>query len=457
MSKTIGSLQRVAVLEVQQDEGSPNDEVSVNSDGGGIRKALEISDDSCPPWPPPRILPQLTTPVPLPDHPSTAAQTEIQAATKVTCILHVSFNPGNSTTHHDSVKFCDSAPVLPSLRAQLQALEICADSVCFTALESRAYAEENPESGQQVNLHGNDGDTIPPPAAPIRPPIRPPLDPVHELDKLSLSDGADNEIITIATGRWGRRDVPLATHQAGLIYHKCSDLEKDSRSRVIFAPMLIRSWKSQVSLPRNASFTTTSGASDAVLANDRDLENVNPSGKAQRQKDTEGHSSKQDNLAVTAVALQDHMLHDLQLRNLSIADHSKTKDKCTNVHSWTENRSKSLKRNTKAIIDTGLKKTTQGPKAEDPEKEYVLDPKPPPLTLAQKLGLFEPPPLPLSSDEWEKVKQRSFLQGESMQPCPTCKEEFELRPQVFSVSLDKQARGAFSSAAFMFPCVPQGE
>lgn len=97
---------------------------------------------------------------------------------------------------------------------------------------------------------------IRPPSAPIRTPIRPPLDPVHELDKLSLSDGADNEIITIATGRWGRwgrRDVPLATHQAGLIYHKCSDLEKDSRSRVIFAPMLIRSWKSQVSLPRNAS------------------------------------------------------------------------------------------------------------------------------------------------------------------------------------------------------------
>ncbi|KAB0397635.1 hypothetical protein E2I00_015987, partial [Balaenoptera physalus] len=148
-----------------------------------------------------------------------------------------------------------------------------------------------------------------------------------------------------------------------------------------------------------------------------------------------GHSSKQDNLAVTAVALQDHILHDLQLRNLSVTDHSKTKDKCTNVHSWTENRSKSLKRNTKAIIDTGLKKTTQGPTVEDPEKEYVLDPKPPPLTLAQKLGLFEPPPLPLSSDEWEKVKQRSVLQGASMQPCPICKEEFELGPQVFSVLL----------------------
>ncbi|XP_045877199.1 RING finger protein 32 isoform X6 [Meles meles] len=105
-------------------------------------------------------------------------------------------------------------------------------------------------------------------------------------------------------------------------------------------------------------------------------------------------------------------------------DHSKTKVQKR------ENRSKSLKRNTKAIIDTGLKKTIQGPKVEDPEKEYVLDPKPPPLTLAQKLGLFEPPPPPLSSEEWEKVKQRSILQGDSVQPCPICKEEFELRPQV---------------------------
>ncbi|XP_072619352.1 RING finger protein 32 isoform X2 [Vulpes vulpes] len=137
-----------------------------------------------------------------------------------------------------------------------------------------------------------------------------------------------------------------------------------------------------------------------------------------------GHSSKRGNLAVTAVALQDHILHDLQLRNLSTADHSKTKAQKR------ESRSKSLKGNTKAIIDTGLKTTLQDPKVEDPEKEYVLDPKPPPLTLAQKLGLFEPPPPLLSSDEWEKVKQRSILQGDSMQPCPICKEEFELRPQV---------------------------
>uniref|UniRef100_A0A2K6PNY2 Ring finger protein 32 n=1 Tax=Rhinopithecus roxellana TaxID=61622 RepID=A0A2K6PNY2_RHIRO len=135
-----------------------------------------------------------------------------------------------------------------------------------------------------------------------------------------------------------------------------------------------------------------------------------------------GHSSKKENLAVNAVALQDHILHDLQLRNLSVADHSKTQVQ--------KKENTSLQRETKAVIDTGLKKTTQCPKLEDSEKEYVLDPKPPPLTLAQKLGLIGPPPPPLSSDDWEKVKQRSLLQGDSVQPCPICKEEFELRPQV---------------------------
>ncbi|XP_070644597.1 RING finger protein 32 isoform X2 [Bos indicus] len=203
-----------------------------------------------------------------------------------------------------------------------------------------------------------------------------------------------------------------------------------------------------------------------------------------------GHSSKQDNLAVTAVALQDHIVHDLQLQNLSVADYSKTKVQKT------ENRSTSLKRNAKAATDTGLKKTTQGgPKAEDPEKEYVLDPKPPPLTLetldhwtkpreglsedpltnpeeiwytdgssfvldgkrragyavvsnfetieakplppAQKLGLFDPPALPLSADEWDRVKQRSVEQGDSMQPCPICKEEFGLHPQACLQAFEK--------------------
>lgn len=140
-----------------------------------------------------------------------------------------------------------------------------------------------------------------------------------------------------------------------------------------------------------------------------------------RNKD---RSSNKGNLAVTAVALQDHLLHDLQLGHLSVADPCKIKARKK------EKKSKSLKRDATAIIDTGLRKSTEGPNMEDPEKEYVLDPTPPPLTLAQKLGLLPPPPLPLSSDEWERVKQRSLLQGDSIQPCPICKEEFELHPQV---------------------------
>lgn len=151
-----------------------------------------------------------------------------------------------------------------------------------------------------------------------------------------------------------------------------------------------------------------------------------------RNKD---RSSNKGNLAVTAVALQDHLLHDLQLGHLSVADPCKIKARKK------EKKSKSLKRDATAIIDTGLRKSTEGPNMEDPEKEYVLDPTPPPLTLAQKLGLLPPPPLPLSSDEWERVKQRSLLQGDSIQPCPICKEEFELHPQVHNRQSFKPAPG----------------
>uniref|UniRef100_A0A3Q4AMT3 RING-type domain-containing protein n=1 Tax=Mola mola TaxID=94237 RepID=A0A3Q4AMT3_MOLML len=64
------------------------------------------------------------------------------------------------------------------------------------------------------------------------------------------------------------------------------------------------------------------------------------------------------------------------------------------------------------------------------EREYVLESSPPPLTLAQKLGLVACPAKRLTEDEWTQVKARSVQQGESAQPCAICKEEFLLRPQV---------------------------
>lgn len=39
--------------------------------------------------------------------------------------------------------------------------------------------------------------------------------------------------------------------------------------------------------------------------------------------------------------------------------------------------------------------------------------------------------MPLTLDDWQYVKQRSIKQGDSVQPCAICKEEFALQPQVF--------------------------
>ncbi|XP_034415483.1 RING finger protein 32 [Cyclopterus lumpus] len=64
------------------------------------------------------------------------------------------------------------------------------------------------------------------------------------------------------------------------------------------------------------------------------------------------------------------------------------------------------------------------------EREYVLDSAPPPLTLAQKLGLVASPAGRLTEDEWARVKARSVQQGDSAQPCAICREEFFLQPQV---------------------------
>ncbi|NWX88878.1 RNF32 protein, partial [Nothoprocta pentlandii] len=139
-----------------------------------------------------------------------------------------------------------------------------------------------------------------------------------------------------------------------------------------------------------------------------------------------GRSSKQEMITVTAVALQDHIIRELQLQNLSLVDPFKSKSR--NIKNISKPVNKEMVR---AIVDTGLrKKSTQHKKKEDSEKEYVLDPNPPQLTLAQKLGLVEPPPLPLTAEEWAKIKQRSIKQGDSVQPCAICREEFALQPQV---------------------------
>ena len=67
------------------------------------------------------------------------------------------------------------------------------------------------------------------------------------------------------------------------------------------------------------------------------------------------------------------------------------------------------------------------------KRERVLDPTPPPLSLAQRMGLVERPSGQLTSGDWGQVKMVSRDRGDSSQPCPVCQEEFGMKEQVRDV------------------------
>ncbi|KAG9476423.1 hypothetical protein GDO78_003137 [Eleutherodactylus coqui] len=143
--------------------------------------------------------------------------------------------------------------------------------------------------------------------------------------------------------------------------------------------------------------------------------------KASKNPDRSRHP-----IILTAVALQDHIVQNLQLQHLSLAD------PCKGIRSVKTTASQTTgKKMVKPIVDSGMKRRPKGKTTiSSAEEEYVLDPLGPKLTLAQRLGIVEAPSMPLTSDEWSKVKQRSVEQGDSLQPCVICKEEFKLHPQV---------------------------
>ena len=51
--------------------------------------------------------------------------------------------------------------------------------------------------------------------------------------------------------------------------------------------------------------------------------------------------------------------------------------------------------------------------------------------IAQKVGLIDAPKAGLTESDWKSVKQISQNRGDSTQPCVICKEDFELREQVW--------------------------
>ncbi|GCC31901.1 RING finger protein 32 [Chiloscyllium punctatum] len=137
-------------------------------------------------------------------------------------------------------------------------------------------------------------------------------------------------------------------------------------------------------------------------------------------------STKPDTTVLVAVALQDHIIRNLRLQNLSLSEGFKTKPQ-TKMGCY-----RPIDRSTvKPVVDTGIKrKEGRKKRKEDEEKEYVLDPKPSGLTLAQKLGLIDAPKALLTDNEWQLVKKRSVQQGDSAQPCAICREEFGMQEQV---------------------------
>ncbi|KAL3837484.1 hypothetical protein ACJMK2_022838 [Sinanodonta woodiana] len=132
-------------------------------------------------------------------------------------------------------------------------------------------------------------------------------------------------------------------------------------------------------------------------------------------------TKQSDNTALTAVAFQDHLVKTYGLgdiigpKKIGLGPAAKAK----------------LKKPTRPVIDTGRKRVTKSSKKPDEVgHEYVLDPKPPPLTLAQKLGLVDAPAQLLTELEWQGIKAKSNDRNDSDMPCVICKEDFGFQDQV---------------------------
>lgn len=143
----------------------------------------------------------------------------------------------------------------------------------------------------------------------------------------------------------------------------------------------------------------------------------------QTQKhDQDGKSST----TLAAVAFQDHLVRSLNLglgapvrigpRQVGLGPAAKAKQK--------------QKKEIKSQTDTGLRRQRPKESSKKEDKEYVLDAKPAPLTLAQKLGLVEAPEQLLSENDWQNVKTKSNERDDSKLPCVICKEDFGTQEQV---------------------------
>ncbi|XP_051572982.1 RING finger protein 32 [Myxocyprinus asiaticus] len=128
-------------------------------------------------------------------------------------------------------------------------------------------------------------------------------------------------------------------------------------------------------------------------------------------------------LTLTAVAIQDHITRSISVRNIPcnlLASDVSCRAAFGAAHGSRRHKKQSTRQRVKDAEQT----------QEQEEHEYVLDPAPPPLTLAQRMGLVAAPSRRLTAEEWAEVKARSIQEGDSTLPCVICREEFRLQPQV---------------------------
>ena len=150
---------------------------------------------------------------------------------------------------------------------------------------------------------------------------------------------------------------------------------------------------------------------------------------------------------LTAAALQDHLSRQLSLSDplsLKRARHVRGYQSCRSRRESRASGQAVERRKTVTLAQrreggerggvrgggTGHAKKGGGKVGREEERERVLDPLPPPLSLAQRLGLVERPQGLLSGEEWKRIKLESQRRQDSTLPCPICQEEFGLKEQV---------------------------
>ena len=148
-----------------------------------------------------------------------------------------------------------------------------------------------------------------------------------------------------------------------------------------------------------------------------------------------GLSSGAVSTSLAAAALQDHLARQLSL-SLSDPLLSKKTQGSLSFHSSRakrENRIPAVRQTGDPLPESKSSKRDRGQRLTRNgavEVERVLDPHPPPLSLAQHMGLVERPHPLLTSKEWSQVKIVSQQRQDSSQPCPICQEEFGMSEQV---------------------------